>query len=244
MGETIKIMSHNILEDGTVTVTGDPDTGYPEARLYDRSRNLYWRDTVTEAKVFHVDQGASPVAVDMLFISGHNFDAKDMQWQWSDNDADWTDAVTDWTQDGTGDIVKTLSAAATHRYWRVTLAEIQNPLCAEIWMGLRYSFAVMAKPDPVHQYDPNVQWTRSIGGQERSVKLGPAQARRTYMMKLESADVANLLSVFEDLDHFSLPFVVTDKDGDTYLMRFDPVPALDFLTNTRTGIDLNLVEML
>ena len=41
---TIKFYPYNILEFGTVTVTGDPDSGYPESRLYDRAISLYWKD--------------------------------------------------------------------------------------------------------------------------------------------------------------------------------------------------------
>lgn len=91
MGAKIKLYTYNLLETGTTTVTGTADTGYPEERLHDRSIGFYWVDTVTEAKIFHVDQGATTILdVDALIIGGHNFDGEDMTIEHSANDADWT----------------------------------------------------------------------------------------------------------------------------------------------------------
>ena len=45
MGETVKIWPYNILETGTVVVSGTPDSGYPATRLFDRSINLLWKVT-------------------------------------------------------------------------------------------------------------------------------------------------------------------------------------------------------
>ena len=127
---SITLYTRNILETGTVTVTGTPDTGYPESRLYDRCISLYWLDTVTEAKNFVVDQGASGnLAVDFLAIEKHNFNGEDMQWQWSTDNfaADINDAVTDWTQGDNNQIIKTLGSDLTKRYWRVTVTSMANP---------------------------------------------------------------------------------------------------------------------
>jgi len=119
----IKLYTRNILETGIFTVTGDADSGYPEARLHDRDISLYWKDASADKVQFITDQGASPVAVDSLIINGHDFDGSYMAWQYSDNSFYWVDAVPKWTQDGNSQIVKTLTIALTKRYWRVVLSD-------------------------------------------------------------------------------------------------------------------------
>ena len=79
---TIKIYPFNILAEGTTTVTGIPDTGYPEERLYDFTTELFWMDTVTEAKDIVIDQGGTIYDIDTLIIEGHNFDGIALQWQY------------------------------------------------------------------------------------------------------------------------------------------------------------------
>ena len=242
MAETIKIFSSNILEDGTVTVTGE-DSAYPATRLHDRSRNLYWRYSATGALTFHVDQGATGnVGVDAMAIIGHNFDGEDMQWQYSDNDSDWYDAVTDWTQSGNADIVKTLGSPATHRYWRVTVSSMTNPLCGEIWMSEGYSFDIARKPDPFHSYRDNVRWSESIGGQVRSIKFGESGSEWSYSLRLSS--LTDIDSIVSDLDGFSLPFFFKDKDSNYSMGRFFPLPAKDFFDNTYSQVDVHIIEML
>ena len=86
----LTLYTRNILETGTVTMTGTPDSGYPLSRLYDRSKNFYWKDTVTEAKTLLVDQGASNILdVDFLAIVSHNFDALALSWDYSADNAAW-----------------------------------------------------------------------------------------------------------------------------------------------------------
>lgn len=242
MGESIKIFSYNILKDGTLTVTGTPDTGYPEARLCDWSQNLYWLDTVTEAKEFHIDQGAANIQdVTLLWIKDHNFDGENITWEWSDNDADWTAAVTGWTQSGNDPIIKTCSAL-THRYWRVTVTSMTNPTCAEIIISEGFSFNIQAMPHPLHGYQDNVNWYKSIGGQERSVKLGTRKRIRRYSLRLSTSDKTNFLSMIDDLDELSTPFLLKDKDGDYFLARFRTLPDLSHL-HSRTHIVVDIIEM-
>jgi len=119
----IKLFTRNILETGTFTVTGDADSGYPEARLHDREISLYWKDASADKVQFIVDQGVSPVAVDSLIINSHDFDGYYMAWQYSDNSFYWVDAVEKWIQDGNSQIVKTFTTALTKRYWRVVLSD-------------------------------------------------------------------------------------------------------------------------
>lgn len=240
---TITIYPNNIFEDGTVTVTGTADTGYPEARLYDRSKAFLWKDTVTEAKTFHVDYG-SATAIDLLAINTHNFNGKAMQWQYSDNDADWLDAVTDWTQGDNNQIVKVTASTETHRYWRVTLASITNPQCGEIMMSPAYQFDVQYSPNPSGFEQPNVQWNRTVGGIERSTKFGDARRNRTYTMWIDDTDLTNFNTAMNLLDDWSLPFFFKDHDANYYWTRFTQNPIQDWDHNTYTHITLNLIEML
>ena len=242
MGETIKIFPYNILEHGTVTVTGTPDTGYAEERMWDRSVNLYWKDTVTEAKTFQVNQGSNIKSVDMLFIAGHNFDGEDITWDWSTDGEAWTESAG-WTQSGFDNIVKTISALSK-QYWRVTVTSILNPMCAEIYMGAGYSFGVQARPDPMHDLIANVQWRQSIGAQERAIKLGATRQRRDYVVRMNSSELANLVSLLGDLDDLSLPFIVKDKDGNYHLMRFDEAPSRSYFDPDITEARLSLIEVL
>jgi len=118
----ITLFTRNILETGTFTVTGDADSGYPESRLHDRETSLYWKQEGTTSVIFEVDQSSSPKSVDVLIINDHDFDGKNMAWQYSDNGEYWVDAVDKWTQSGNGQIVKTLETALTKNYWRLLVS--------------------------------------------------------------------------------------------------------------------------
>lgn len=242
----ITIYPYNILESGTVTVTGDADTGYPESRLYDRTLSLFWKDTVTEAKEFEVDQGAGSILdVDLLFISGHNFDGEDMQWQHSDNGSVWSDAVTDWSQSGNGQIVKALDPALTHRYWKVTLTSMTDPECAEIFMSLGHVFTVLDEPRPVQAEQSNLQRFESIGGMSRRIKLGDTRRAWTYDIRLKNAaDRANLLTVLGYTDGIVKPVFVKDMDGNYYFMELLEDPRMERAQISRGYVTLFLLEAL
>jgi len=277
MADTIKFYPYNILESGTVTVTGTADTGYPESRLYDRSINLLWKYTTGAMEIiFQVDQGGERIGsmgndtyliggmgddsyaigsmggdeideikeVDLLYISGHNFNTRDMTWDYSDNGDNWTEQDS-WTQDGNGVIIKTIPSSISATFWRVTVASHVNPQCAEIIMGLAYSFDIQKTPDPNHSWLDNVTWSQSIGGQERGIKLGNKRARRLYAVKLTPANRLIFQSVIGNLDGFSLPFLIQDMNDDYFMARFDPPPAEGYFLHTKAvEVDLNLVEML
>jgi hypothetical protein len=243
MGDLI-LFTYNIAETGTVSMSGTPDTGYPASRLYDRSKNIMWKDADNIARTFQIDQGATIKDIDLLWIANHNFDGEDITWEYSDNGSSWSDAVTGWTQGGNDPIVKIFpDSDLSHRYWKVTITSLANAVCGEIFMGYGYTFPIMDKPIPAHGYLDNVQWSRSVGGQERGIKRGESRERRAYTLRLESADLANFLLAVDDLDGFSLPFLIKDKDDNYYLMRFDRIPSRGYLANIVDEIDINLVEM-
>jgi len=245
----IKLYTRNIMEDGTVTVTGTPDTGYPKARLYDRSISLYWKDTVTEAKTFHVDQGASDnESVDALFIPKHNFNGEDMTWEYSADDSNWTAACAGWTQSGNTQIEKILTTAVTARYWRVTVTSMENPQCSEIFMSYGYEFRVDFAQNPELAEQPNVIWTQSVGGLERSTKFGNLRRRRNYTLFLESTNDYTTLTDFraamDDLDHYSKPFYLKDHEGTYFMARLVGAPIETFITEGHVGMKVNFLEML
>ena len=244
---TVTFFPFNILEIGTLDVTGDADDGYPESRLYDRAINIYWKDTVTEAKNFTVDQGASGnLDIDFLAISNHNFDGINMQWQWSTDDFSGSinDAITDWTQAGNAQIIKTIESAQTARYWRVTLASMANPQADEIYMSLGYSFNALREQVPSGRDIANVQWNRTIGGNERSVKFGEKKKSRTYTFWLTASQYTDFETVIDYLDGYSKPFYFKDHEDNYFLARFEDTPDITFDHNTNTRVTVRIIEQL
>lgn len=242
---TVIFYPANILESGTVTVTGTPDTGYPAARLYDRDRTLYWKDSVTEAKVFHVDQGATGILdVDALFVGRHNFSGADMQWQYSDNDVDWSDAVDDWTQADNELIAKVLGAAIEHRYWQLTLSSMADPQCAEIFMSAGYTFNPITAMPGRGPDAANVRWQRTVGGIERSTKFGDTRRTRQYTFKMSAVEFASFATVLGYLNDYARPFFIKDHLDNYFMARFDGEPEVDFNHNTHTQVTVRLIEKL
>ena len=245
MANDITLFTKNLLEDGTVTVTGTPDTGFPESRLYDRAVSLYWKDTATAAYTFHVDQGAAiSDDIDFLAIEKHNFDGEDMQWQWSTDDAAWSDAATDWTQSGNAQIIKTIGSALNKRYWRVTVSSLSNPQCSEIFMSEGLTLDLLYSPGPSGKHVSNIRWQRSMGGLERSTKKGARRRQRAYPMFLSAAELTSLRAAFDNLDELRKPFYIKDHEDDYWMARLmdDPTENWDNISNKH--ITLNLIEQL
>jgi hypothetical protein len=250
----ITLYTRNILETGTVTVTGTPDTGYPESRLYDRAFSLFWKDSATEAKIVHVDQGASGnLAVDFLAIERHNFDGEDMQWQYSTDDfsADINDAVTDWAQSGSARIVKVLGSALTKRYWRVTVgvgtspSSLANPKCSEVFMSFGRDFEAQVRGMPRMIKTSNVRWNRTMGNVERSIKRGDLRRQRRYELLLDSTDLTAFEAAMDEIDEYSLPFYIKDHDGDYWPCRLVADPDMNYDHDiSMTRIVFEVIEQL
>jgi len=242
---SITLYTRNILETGTVTVTGDADSGFPEARLCDRETALLWKDTVTEAKDFKVDQGVTGnLFVDLLGIFNHNFDGEDIEWQHSDDNSIWVDAVIDWTQDGSGQIIKTLSAAELRRFWKVTLTSMENPQAGELFMSYGCTFDIQARPAPSRQHSDNVRWNRSLGDAERSVKFGKKRRAYNYVLFLSEADLADFDSAMEDLDDYAKPFLICDHAGEYYFCRLTAPPSVSYDNKEYSRVELSIIEKL
>jgi len=242
----ITIFPENILESGTVTVTGDPDTGHPEERLFDRSINLKWKYTGTQATTFLVDYG-SAVAIDTLFIAGHNFDGEDMQFQYSTDNfsADTNDAVTDWTQSGNAQIEKEMSSSQTKRYWRVTVTSMTDPECCEVYISKGYDFTVAGEAEQAEAEQSNVERFESVGGMPRTIKYGDTRKLWEYTLVLSSAtELANWRTVITELDGLFKPVLIKDLDGNFYLMELLEDPVLIRRPNDRATVTLRLLEIL
>jgi len=241
---SITIFARNILETGTVTVTGTPDTGYAKERLYDRSISLFWKDTGATTYVIHVDQGAANIHdVDFLAIEKHNFDAKNLYWQFSDNDSVWTNSEAIMPQSGNDQIIVEESSPATHRYWRFWLSTT-DPMCSEIYMSEGATFNVRSDPAPEASFLANVQWNRSVGGLERSTKFGAKRRVRNYEMFLSAADLATWRAAVDLLEDYSLPFYIKDHDGNYYMCRFQEPPTEIFDNPTHTHVEFSVIEEL
>ena len=244
---TVKFYPFNLLELATVDVNGDADYGFPESRLYDRAISLYWRDTVTEAKTITIDQGASgDLQADFLAIEKHNFDGIALDWQYSSDNfsADTNDAVAGWTQNGNDRIVKTLSSPILSRYWRVAIASIANPRASEVYISKGYEFNCLRESNPFGEHAANVQWNATVGGIERSTKLGPKRRIRNYSFFLSASEFADFETVIDYLSDYSLPFYFKDHSGAYFSARFYEMPVFDFNHATHTRVDIRIIEML
>lgn len=242
----IILFTKNILETGTVSVTGTADTGFPETRLYDRAISLLYKDTVTEAKTFTVDQGSNILDVDFLSISKHNFSGRDLQWQYSNDNfvSDINDAVTDWTQADNEQIIQSLVIPITAQYWRVTVSSITNPKCGEVVMSLGEAFEV-GNSTPKFDYRDNVRWNKTVGNIERSTKFGNKRKLRTYTLILNPSDLIRFREGMNSLDEYSKSFIIKDTDGDYWFCRLEFVPKESpEMTNQLTYVTLNFLEML
>lgn len=268
--ETVKIFPYNILETGAVSVTGPADTGFPKARLWDRSINLLWKLTTGEGGdsfghdddsfgydgdlfghgpetaqqiVFLINQSTSIKPVDILFVTGHNFDTFTVRWQYSNDGTTWIDAVTAFMQSGNGDIIKAISSIA-RQYWRLVVESAVNPQAAEIIMSEGLSFNIAETPNPTHGWEDNIIASRSIGGQLNIIKLGVEKRIREYKVKADATVLTSLSSLYGDLSGFSKPFLIKDKDGFYFMVIFTAPPTNNYFIQTITEVNLSFMEVL
>jgi hypothetical protein len=247
MAWTVTFYPYNILELGTVTVTGTPDTGFPVSRLYDRAISLFYKDTVTEAKMYTVDQGAgASLAVDFLAVNRHNFYGAYLQWEYSSDNfsADNNDAVTPWVQADNDQIIKVASSPITERYWRLNASIMTNPKCGEIFMSRGYSFNALREGNPTGRDIDNIRWNRTVGGIERSSKAGNKRKTRTYNFWMSAAEYTNFLTVKSYLNDYAKPFYFKDHEDNYFMAKFEGMPEENFDHNTYTRVTINIIEML
>ena len=243
----ITLYTDNILEDATVSVTGDADSGYPESRLYDREISLYWKKTGTGQVNFTVTHATGEV--DFLAIDKHNFSGETLQWQHSTDNfvLDINDAVADFDA-GSGQIVKTLAAPLTNKDWRVTVSGelVTNPQCSEIFMSGGLQLRVRFDENPRASDKANVTWQDSIGGIERSTKKGLKRKVRQYAILLDetTSEITNFRAAMADLDDYSKPFYIKDHEGNYWLCRLLAEPEETFLSEGTVLMTIEILEKL
>jgi hypothetical protein len=215
----VKLLAYNILEEGTVAVTG-ADSGYPAARLYDRSLGFYCVYSTSGA--YAVTISANTLAVDTLIVEGHNLNGVACYWEYSDNGSSWTSAVTDWTQSGNTQIVKQMTAAATHTYWRFRTSTVAFQ-ATEVFMGRMVSIPVIWDAQPRFRDVDDIAWYRTYGGVDHSIRVGPKRKNRTYTVFCDrsSYPIATLRSDFVYLDDYVKPLYVIDHEDNCFLAKFD-----------------------
>jgi len=242
----ITLYTRSLLEAAAVAVTGE-DAGFPATRLHDRSIALFWRYTATGAVEFRADQGEDGnQAVDFLAIARHNFGGQAMTWQYSSDDfaADTHDAVPGWIQPDNLPIVQSLAVPVPARCWRVTVGSMSNPQCSEIFMAAGFTVEIVSRPNPNGRLVSNVQWTQTVGGQERSTKLGDRRRRRSFPLFVSPAELEDLRDALDALDEYSRPFYLKDDAGDVWPCRLEDDPLENFDHKTHTHLTLNVIEML
>lgn len=238
---TIDIFSYNILEDGTTTVAAN--TSNPASRLFDWTSSFAWIKTASGDITINIDQGASNIQdVDTLWVANHNFNGLDLVWEYSTDDIAYTDAVV-WTQGDTNNIVKTISATQTKRYWQLTISGATNPQAGEVLMSDAKSFKVLLTPSATHIPESNISWTQSIGGQAFGVKLATQKKNYSYDLRLTDSDITNMNTVITNTNDFLEPTLIKDKDGVYVLTRFVAPPGYTSVDINVTDVDIRMVEV-
>lgn len=239
----VKFLCYNILEEGTVTVTGE-DSGYPKARLYDRSLGFYCK--YSTAGAFYVNITGNSLAVDTLIVEGHNFDGLTCYWQYSDNGSAWTNAVSSWTQSGNGQILKQLTSAITHAYWRFYFTDSEQFQATELFMGRTNQLPVIWNSQPRLRDVDDVLWERTYGGVDHSLRVGPKRKYRTYQAFADRINypIATLRSDMEYLDDYSKPLYFIDHESNCFLAKFDgSLPEEGHMNEGLLTFDFSVLEI-
>lgn len=244
----LRILPFNVLDLSTtvVGVTGTGDSGYPESRLYDRSIDFYWKYTATGDITVHVEQGAGlswPV-VNTLIIDRHNFTGRTIAWEYSDDGAVWNDMVASWSQGDNLQIVKESTETSAHRWYRLVVTGAVNPQCTEVYMTGYYEFPVRFDDPPIEKDVDNVVWTETLGGIERSNKLGDVRKGRIYALFLYPEKLIEYREAVAYLDEFSKPFYIRDHESNYWLARFRQLPGGSFITEQQEEKEVELLEIL
>ena len=244
----IRILPFNVLNLSTssVAVTGTPDSGYPESRLYDLSIDFYWKYTASGTIEIVCDQGAGidwPL-VNTLIIDKHNFNGKTMSWEYSSNGSSYSDMVASWVQGDNLQIVKESAISTAYRYHKLTITSAVNPQCTEVFMGGYYEFQVRFDEPPNQQDRDNVVWQLTLGGLERSTKLGGVRRGRKYDLFLYPSKLIEWREVVTYMDEYSKPFYVRDHESNYWYTRFGIVPGGPFVTEQQQEKEVELLEIL
>lgn len=229
----------NVLESGTVTVTGEAQ-GYPAYRLYDRLFARPWRAVGTGTQTIQVDQGAAPVAVDCLIVPlGHLLDGCTLAFERSPNGSDWTPLVTAWVQSGSDTILKQAAAPTTDRYLRVVISGASvAPEIGELLITRLHTFT---GPDfgATRSREPRAVRLQGIGGPPRFAILDVGATVLGYRFELvPEAERALYEAWFDDWADRQRPFYCGDDGAVGAFYEFAQPPRM-----TRISVGLSSIEM-
>ena len=244
---TAEFFPFNALELGSLSVNQTADSGYPEARLFDRAISLYWKATLSGEFNFDLNQSGTVHPIDFLAIARHNLTGKTLNWLYSptnDYSGDSNEATTPFSVADNNPIVKRIASPVTCQYWRVNGAALVNPQIGEIFMSRGFAFNCLRDSNPYGGDVDQVQWNQSLGGVERGSKLGAKKRVRNYTFMLSDTEFADFETVVGYLDDYSKPFFFKDHADNYFLARFDEMPSFDFNHNVYTRVGVRILEML
>ena len=119
-----------------------------------------------------------------------------------------------------------------------------NPKFGEIFMSRGYSFNALREGNPIGRDIDNVRWNRTVGGIERSTKVGNKRKARTYSFWMSAAEYANFVTVKGYLNDYAYPFYFKDHKDNYFMAKFEAMPEENFDHNTHTRVTVNIIEML
>lgn len=241
-----KLCYLNIFESGTVTVTSE-NPSYPKYRLYDRDIGKLFHGNSTPANFYiTVDQGASPVEVNRLFIpAGHNLDTLALKLQYSTDNfvADINDAVS-WVQSGSGLIDKAF-AAQTKQYWRLNIAAPASaPELAEIFLSKVYTFERNPNYGLKERKQKNVERFETISGRMRRIKNGEVRRKREYQFTKITGQQRDDFTDWDNATDGTKAFYFEDINGEVFFAESLDDLEFDMESEGRFGLPLNLLEVL
>ncbi len=247
----ITLFTENILEDATVSVTGDADSGYPEDRLSDRDLNLYWRRTggVSGEIDIIVDRGGESGEVGFLAVEKHNMSGETWRLQYSGDNfvVDVNNAVTPWVQEDYGQVIRIIDPAIESEYWRLKISgEVVDPQCSEVFMSKGLELKVRFDENPEGVDRANVIWQDQVGGIERSTKKGDKRRVRKYATLLDetNSEITNFKAAMANLDNYSKPFYIKDHEGDYWMCRLVEPPTQLWATEGFILMSIRIIEKL
>jgi hypothetical protein len=152
--------------------------------------------------------------------------------------------VDSWVQGDNLQIVKESTIATAYRYHRFTIASAVNPQCTEIYMGGYYEFKVRFDSPPEDLDSENVVWGETLGGLERSTKLGDVRKGRKYSLFLDPEKLTDYRAAIAYMDEYSKPFYLKDHEDNYWLSRFIQLPGGIYITEQQQMKDIELLEIL
>ena len=221
----IYLYTFNLAQDFNLgTGGGFDDAGFSYRRLFDRSVDLYWKQSSTAQKNFNFEQNVAEAyrkGINALIVEKHNFDGVELNLEHSDDNITYTAAVAPWTQDGNGQIVKEFTTV-TRRYWKFySTGTIVNPRCSEIFFSFGFEIPVASVVSPSTGEQISADWISSVGGVERGIDLGKPKKVFSYVVNLTT--LFDLRACFDYLSNFSYPFYLKDHGGNFHFVKIDNI---------------------